>query len=99
MNYLSDIFSEQFIHSLGWTLVHSLWQGALIGFAIAIAMVFLQRYTAKLRYFINSLGLFVFAALALVTFASSYYSYSSNQPGQSAMLAPLASAVAGHNIT
>jgi beta-lactamase regulating signal transducer with metallopeptidase domain len=75
MNYLNDIFSEQFIYSLGWTLVHSLWQGAIIGFAIALAMIFLHKYTARLRYFINSLGLFAFAAAALITFASSYLSY------------------------
>ena len=31
MNPLQGIFSEQFLHALGWMLIHSLWQGALIG--------------------------------------------------------------------
>lgn len=79
MNFLQHVFSEQFIHSLGWTLVHSLWQGALIGLIIAVAMVMLHRYTARLRYFINSLGLFVVAALAVVTFFASYNSYETDQ--------------------
>ncbi len=79
MSFLQDIFSEQFIYSLGWTLVHSLWQGALIGLVIAVAMVLLHRYTARLRYFINSLGLFVVAGLAVVTFVASYSTYQPDQ--------------------
>ncbi len=79
MNFLQEIFSEQFIYALGWTLLHSLWQGALIGLIIAVAMVFLHKYTAKLRYFINSMSLFVLAGLALVTFITSYTTYQSDQ--------------------
>ena len=75
MNLLQEIFSEQFIYSLGWTLVHSLWQGALIGLIIAVAMILLHKYTAKLRYFIYGTGLFVMAGIAVVTFISSYTTY------------------------
>ena len=75
MNVLQQVFSEQFIYALGWTLVHSLWQGALIGLLVAGAMILLTRYTAKLRYFINNISLFVLAALAVVTFISAYYTY------------------------
>jgi len=75
MSILQQIFSEQFIHALGWTLVHSLWQGALIGMIVALAMVFLQKFTARLRYFIYSISLFVLVGVAVVTFVSSYSSY------------------------
>jgi len=77
MSLLQNIFSEQFIYALGWTLIHSLWQGALMGILIALAMVFLQKYTARLRYFIYSISLFVFAGLAIVTFISAYTSFHS----------------------
>jgi len=75
MNILQEIFSEQFLYALGWTLIHSLWQGAIIGLVIAGAMILLHKYTARLRYFIYSISLFVVAALAVVTFISSYTSY------------------------
>ena len=75
MNPLYEIFSEQLVHALGWTIIHSLWQGALIGLLVALLMIFLQRNTARLRYFIYSLSLVIFAGLAMITFISSYYSY------------------------
>ncbi|MEN8225883.1 MAG: M56 family metallopeptidase [Bacteroidota bacterium] len=87
MNFLNEIFTDQFIHSLGWTLVHSLWQGALIGFAVALAVVFLHKYTARLRYFINSLGLFAFAAAAMITFIASYLSYTDGNEGAAVIYA------------
>lgn len=75
MNFLQQIFSEQMIYSLGWTLIHSLWQGALIGFLLAVIMIFMHRYTARLRYFIHSISLFLLAGLAIVTFIGAYTSY------------------------
>ena len=75
MNIIQNVFSEQFIYALGWTLLHSLWQGALIGILIAGAMVFLHRYTARLRYFIYSISLFLVAGLAVITFISAYLSF------------------------
>jgi len=75
MNVLQDVFSEQFIYALGWTLLHSLWQGALIAILIAGAMIFLHRYTARLRYFIYSISLFLVAGLAVITFISAYLSF------------------------
>lgn len=75
MNIIENVFSEQFVYALGWTLIHSLWQGALIGLLIAVAMVLLHKYSAKLRYFIYSTSLLVVAGLAIVTFISSYVTF------------------------
>ena len=75
MNIIQNVFSEQFIYALGWTLLHSLWQGALIGILIAGAMIFLHKYTARLRYFIYSISLFLVAGLAVITFINSYLSF------------------------
>jgi len=98
MSILQQIFSEQFIHALGWTLVHSLWQGALIGLIVALAMVFLQKFTARLRYFIYGISLFVLAGIAVVTFVSSYSSYDSGDAMVlESILAP--SSVQNHNTT
>lgn len=78
MNIIENVFSEQFIYALGWTLIHSLWQGAFIGLLIAVAMVLLHKYSAKLRYFIYSISLLVVAGLAVVTFISSYATFQSS---------------------
>lgn len=75
MNILQEIFSEQFIYALGWTLIHSLWQGALIGLIIAILIIFMYKYTARLRYFIYSISLFLFAGIAVLTFISAFNSF------------------------
>ncbi len=75
MSILRDIFSEQFIHALGWTLLHSLWQGALIALIIALLLVFLHRFSARFRYMLYSGSLLLFAGLAGFTFILSYASY------------------------
>ncbi len=75
MNLINGIFTEQFTYSLGWTLIHSLWLGALAGLLTALVMLFLQRHTARLRYNIYMLSLSLFAAMALLTFMKYYLTY------------------------
>lgn len=43
--------------AIGWTLVHFLWQGALIGFATALALTVLRNARPQLRYLIACTGL------------------------------------------
>jgi beta-lactamase regulating signal transducer with metallopeptidase domain len=44
------LFSETLIHALGWTLVHSLWQGCLVAFVAACLLHIYRHKSAKLRY-------------------------------------------------
>ena len=50
------------IHALGWTLVHFLWQGLLVGIAFAAARALLPKANCRARY---ATGLAALAALAL----------------------------------
>jgi TonB family protein len=50
------------IHALGWTLVHFLWQGVLVGVAFAAARALLPKANCRARY---ATGLAALAALAL----------------------------------
>lgn len=50
------------IHALGWTLVHFLWQGALVGIAFAAARALLPKAHCRARY---GTGLAALAALAV----------------------------------
>ncbi len=47
------------IASLGWTLLHFLWQGALIGCATALAMTVLRNARPQYRYVAACTGLFL----------------------------------------
>jgi bla regulator protein blaR1 len=70
MNWLYDFLSENFVHALGWTVLHSLWQGLIIGLVLALAMMNTQAKSAEWRYrlslgalllmLVSSVGTFVF---------------------------------------
>ena len=72
MNPFIELFSVRWIEALGWTLIHSLWQGALIAIVIAIIMIFLQKSSARFRYLIYSIALLLIFASSLVTFIKQY---------------------------
>jgi len=63
------------VEALGWTLIHFIWQGAVVALVVAIAKRALKRRPANLRYLIACLGMLAMLALPLVTFlALRYYS-------------------------
>ncbi len=64
MNWL---LNSSFAHDIGMTLVHSLWQIALVAAAFAIANRLLARRSASLRYLVAYAGLCFMLALPLVT--------------------------------
>lgn len=45
------------IGSIGWTLVHFLWQGALVGCATAVALALMRNARPESRYLVACLGL------------------------------------------
>lgn len=47
------------VASIGWTLVHFLWQGALIGCATALALTVLRNARPEARYLVACTGLFL----------------------------------------
>jgi beta-lactamase regulating signal transducer with metallopeptidase domain len=56
------------IERLGWTLLHSLWQGALIWAAVEIALLALRSAAARTRYAVACAALGLFALAPVVTF-------------------------------
>ena len=77
MFLLNNIVSEQVIHSLGWTIVHSLWQATLAAGLFFLLMLFLRKSSSRLRYYTGILTLLLVVVMAAVTFAGTYNSYSS----------------------
>lgn len=63
---LKEIISENFIHALGWTVIHSLWQAIFIALGMALVLLALRKKTAWARYWVANI------ALILVLFTSAY---------------------------
>jgi beta-lactamase regulating signal transducer with metallopeptidase domain len=59
----------QLANRAGWTLVHFLWQGALIAAVTAGVLRLLSRRTAQARYVVGVCALFVMIAAPAATFA------------------------------
>jgi len=55
--------------ALGWTFIHFLWQGALVGAATAIVLRLMRRQSAEARHAAALAAMAMIAAFPLVTFA------------------------------
>ncbi|MFZ1808284.1 MAG: M56 family metallopeptidase [Cyclobacteriaceae bacterium] len=76
MNYF---FSDITKYILGWTLLHTVWQGALIFGLTKIVLSFISNRKASLRYIVNCIALLLILTSCITTFsyltnASSTYS-------------------------
>ncbi len=64
---LRTVSATPFTEALGWTLVHFLWQGALIAIVLACALALLHKRSPRLRYAICCVALLVLAVMPLAT--------------------------------
>lgn len=64
-----DFGTTHWMLDFGWTLVHFLWQGALIAFVIAIVLRLLRQNKAQTRYLVGCIGLGMMAIAPMITFA------------------------------
>ncbi len=69
---IERIFSPQLIDALGWTIIHSLWQGALFALLLGLALVLLRAYSAQARYLVSVGFLLAFFVAVGLTFTGSY---------------------------
>jgi beta-lactamase regulating signal transducer with metallopeptidase domain/HEAT repeat protein len=65
---MSELLEHPLVVRLGWTLLHSLWQGAVIGALAAVALRLLRRRSAQARYLAGCAALLVLAMAPLATF-------------------------------
>ena len=62
------ILNPQSIEALGWTLLHSLWQGAVFAILLVLILIALRSYTAQSRYIVAVGLLFAFFLTVSATF-------------------------------
>jgi beta-lactamase regulating signal transducer with metallopeptidase domain len=73
MNIISHLISENLIYTFGWTIIHSIWQGAAVAFGFALLMFLMRRYSSRTRYIIGVMTLMLILAMSTVTFVSIYH--------------------------
>lgn len=71
---IQHLFSPEMIYALGWTLIHTLWQGALFACLQAVTLIALRRYSAEARYVVAVGLLFGFFVTSAFTFVNLYRS-------------------------
>ena len=81
MTTLEQFVSPVLTRALGWTLLHSLWQGALVAAVLAGALLLLRRQRAEVRYAASAGALGVVVTLAGITFGL----YFNSNPAQSVL--------------
>ncbi|MEO1627227.1 MAG: M56 family metallopeptidase, partial [Bacteroidota bacterium] len=72
MSFIAQYFQEEFIYAMGWTVLHSFWQGIAIALIMAVVLASLQGRSARLRYEIASFSLFLMLVSAVCTFIYLY---------------------------
>jgi uncharacterized protein involved in exopolysaccharide biosynthesis len=50
MNGIWEYLNYPLMHALGWTILHSLWQGAVAGIVFGFLRLFLRKHSAPARY-------------------------------------------------
>ena len=59
--------SSPWMESIGWMLLHSLWQGAGVAMAMAVALCVLRRAPAHARYLVSCAAMILMVALPIAT--------------------------------
>ncbi|MBL7794326.1 MAG: M48 family metalloprotease, partial [Saprospiraceae bacterium] len=72
MQMINTLFTEELVEALGWTVLHSLWQAAIVAVALAFFMLIGRGKPARLRYAWANIALLVVFALAVFTFVRLY---------------------------
>lgn len=67
-------------NALGWTIIHSLWQGALIFIILKGLLGFFRRMPSRMRYLLSSLALWGILIGVSVTFARQWQSRQESLP-------------------
>ncbi|MEZ5057304.1 MAG: hypothetical protein R2879_09745 [Saprospiraceae bacterium] len=70
MQNIANLISEELIYAFGWTVIHSLWQGAMVALILGVIMIPLNKKSAQLRYVISFSALISILTMAVITFAT-----------------------------
>jgi beta-lactamase regulating signal transducer with metallopeptidase domain len=67
MNVIGPMLDHPLAHRLGWALLHSVWEGALVGAVFAVVRLGLRRWSPNARYVAACTMLVVLVAAPVIT--------------------------------
>ncbi|GGK88340.1 M56 family metallopeptidase [Rufibacter glacialis] len=70
---IHEMFPQAVTTALGYTLLHSLWQGALMALLLGVLLRLMHRHSAATRYWVAWGGLMVLLLVSVVTFYKLYH--------------------------
>ena len=80
MTAIETILQQSAAQAVGWTLLHFIWQGALVGVLTAIALAMLRRSASDVRYVVAAIGLSLMVTLPAVTVVQVWRSTTGRAP-------------------
>lgn len=72
MKSLDQFFQSDIVEALGWTIIHSFWQGLLIVVMLTACLIFLRKQSSQRRYLAGYLALTALALCCAGTFFLHY---------------------------
>ncbi len=73
-----NFINSKIVENLGWTLLHSIWQIALIAFILFVLLKVFRAFSANIRYVISVFALGMACALSVITFVQLAVNSSAN---------------------
>lgn len=68
MTSLFSLFDTEISKTIGLTIIHSLWQGVVIGLILMLCLQLIRKKSAKLKYLLGTSGMFLLLLVSIVTF-------------------------------
>jgi bla regulator protein blaR1 len=68
MNFIQGILPDRIIDAFGWTILHSLWQGLIIGILLFLFLYFYRNHNSEIRYNLSVFSLVMIFGLSVLTF-------------------------------
>ncbi|MCU0446826.1 MAG: M48 family metalloprotease [Microscillaceae bacterium] len=80
MNPIQNLLSDHLIQALGWTILHSLWQGAAVAVLLAVVLIVMRRNSSNARYVATISSLAALLLVSVFTFLRYYQASTVGKP-------------------
>ncbi|MCD4683532.1 MAG: M48 family metalloprotease [Bacteroidales bacterium] len=89
MNFVENMVNQDIFYALGWTLIHSIWQIAIIGLLLKLSLFLFKSKSPELRYWVSISAIILVVIISVKTFTNYFPDNSIN--GNSAVSSELIS--------
>src|SRR6185312_12816411 len=68
MSVLHELLESEVVQRLGWTILHSLWEGAAVAAVLAILLALLRKHRPEVRYLLSCGAMLALLIAPVATF-------------------------------